>query len=83
MSISHDNRLLASGSDDKTIMLWDLDTGSKIQTLIGHENAVCSRYVMFIALLTYKWWSLGIIYKMYSVHLHLTVASLSGEVCVF
>ena len=31
-----DERYIASGSFDKTIKIWDLNTGNNIQTLIGH-----------------------------------------------
>lgn len=33
---------LASGSDDHTIKLWDLQTGQCLQTLQGHNRAVVS-----------------------------------------
>jgi WD40 repeat protein len=32
--------LLASGSDDKTVRLWDPATGALVQTLGGHSNSV-------------------------------------------
>ncbi len=32
--------MLASGSDDKTIKLWDLQTGQEIVTLFGHSSYV-------------------------------------------
>ncbi|MGZ3633495.1 MAG: WD40 repeat domain-containing protein, partial [Parachlamydiaceae bacterium] len=31
---------LASGSGDKTIKIWDLESGSCLQTLEGHANSM-------------------------------------------
>ncbi|MDZ8228113.1 MAG: WD40 repeat domain-containing protein, partial [Nostoc sp. ChiVER01] len=42
VSFSPDGKTLASGSDDKTIKLWNLDTGKEIRTLTGHDNFVWS-----------------------------------------
>jgi WD40 repeat protein len=39
---SPDGRVLASPSNDKTIRLWDADTGERYRTLEGHSNAVYS-----------------------------------------
>jgi WD40 repeat protein len=33
---------LATGSEDKTIKLWNLDTGKEIRTLQGHDSYVNS-----------------------------------------
>ena len=38
-AISPDNRLFVSGSDDKTLILWDRD-GNRIRTLRGHDDRV-------------------------------------------
>ena len=35
-----DAKLLASGSSDKTVRLWDLTTGQPIQTLTGHTGEI-------------------------------------------
>jgi WD40 repeat protein len=32
--------MLASGSTDKTVQLWDTDTGELIATFIGHLNGI-------------------------------------------
>ncbi|MDT7949765.1 MAG: hypothetical protein RQ897_15615, partial [Thermoflexus sp.] len=37
-----DGRLLASGSDDKTVILWDVGTGERVRTLTGHTDDVNS-----------------------------------------
>jgi WD40 repeat protein len=42
VAFSSDGRLLASGSDDKTIQLWDPATGTLQQTLKGHTGRVKS-----------------------------------------
>lgn len=42
IAFSPDGRLLASGSMDKTIKLWDVRTGTLKQTLTGHSNGVHS-----------------------------------------
>ncbi len=41
-AISPNGQLLASGSEDTTIKLWDLDTGKCLTTLEGHEAQVKS-----------------------------------------
>jgi WD40 repeat protein/response regulator RpfG family c-di-GMP phosphodiesterase len=42
VAISPDGKILASGSLDKTIKLWNLQTGNLIDTLAGHSSAVLS-----------------------------------------
>ncbi|MGK7873463.1 MAG: toll/interleukin-1 receptor domain-containing protein, partial [Xenococcaceae cyanobacterium] len=42
VSFSPDGKTLASGSADKTIKLWNLETGRKIRTLFGHDDWVRS-----------------------------------------
>ncbi|BAZ00951.1 protein kinase [Tolypothrix tenuis PCC 7101] len=42
VAISPDGKTLASGSDDKTIKLWNLKTGKQIRTLTGHSHWVFS-----------------------------------------
>jgi len=40
VAFSPNGRLLASGSDDKTVKLWNSATGELIQRLEGHNNWV-------------------------------------------
>jgi WD40 repeat protein len=45
IAVSPDGRWAASGSDDKTVKIWDLETGECRTTLEGHTN-----YVMSVAI---------------------------------
>ncbi|KAI9710002.1 MAG: hypothetical protein M1820_003080 [Bogoriella megaspora] len=40
MCLQFDDHMLATGSYDATIKLWDIDTGEEIRTLVGHASAV-------------------------------------------
>lgn len=40
VAFSPDGRLLASGSHDKTVRLWDVANGAEIMTLSGHDDTV-------------------------------------------
>ncbi|KAL5632099.1 hypothetical protein ACGC1H_000202 [Rhizoctonia solani] len=44
VSYSPNGALIASGSDDNTIMVWDADTGSEVldRPLVGHSDAITS-----------------------------------------
>ncbi|MEH1884279.1 WD40 repeat domain-containing protein, partial [Nostoc sp.] len=40
VSFSPDGKMLASGSAENTVKLWDTSTGKEIKTLTGHTNSV-------------------------------------------
>ncbi|MGC0120028.1 TIR domain-containing protein [Pseudoalteromonas piscicida] len=42
VAISPDSKIIASGSKDETIMLWDFASGKLIRKLIGHNGAINS-----------------------------------------
>jgi hypothetical protein len=42
VALSSDGRILASGSRDKTIKIWNVSTGQEINTLKGHSRSVNS-----------------------------------------
>ena len=42
VEVSPDGKYLASGSDDKTVVVWDIASGKAIKTFIGHQWKVTS-----------------------------------------
>jgi WD40 repeat protein len=40
VAISNDQRLMASGSDDRLVILFDFETKNDLKNLEGHEGAV-------------------------------------------
>ena len=42
IDISRDNRTIVTGSNDKTIKLWEFETGKLVKTFAGHIGAVWS-----------------------------------------
>ena len=39
---SPDSRMIATGSDDSNIRLWDIESGELVRTLEGHQGSVWS-----------------------------------------
>jgi WD40 repeat protein len=42
VTFSPDGKQVVSGSDDKTVRLWDASTGAPLHTLEGHSGSVTS-----------------------------------------
>ena len=40
VAFSPDGKLLASGSDDNTVRIWDMATGQELQILTGHYDSI-------------------------------------------
>ena len=41
LTFSSDGTSLVSGSDDKTVKLWDIQTGGVVKTFSGHNSYIC------------------------------------------
>jgi WD40 repeat protein len=42
IAFSKDDKYIISGSEDKSIKIWELETGNEIKTLNGHSDWVTS-----------------------------------------
>jgi len=42
VAVSPDDKYIVSGSDDKSVRVWDASTGSELKELKGHTNWVTS-----------------------------------------
>ncbi len=42
VAVSPDGRRIVSGSEDNTVVVWDLETGTPVHRLTGHQAAVNS-----------------------------------------
>ena len=42
VAVSPDGRRIVSGSDDRTVAVWDLESGTRIHQLTGHQKEVNS-----------------------------------------
>ncbi len=42
VAFGKDGKILASGSRDNSVKIWDVKSGKKIKTLKGHSNTILS-----------------------------------------
>ena len=42
MSLSSDGKRIASAAEDRTIKIWEVETGDEKATLKGHQSRICS-----------------------------------------
>ena len=42
IAIDYDSKIIISGSWDKTIKIWDIQSGTILKTLLGHDDLVWS-----------------------------------------
>ncbi len=42
VAVSPDSSLVATGSKDKSVKLWDVSTGQEVRSLLGHQATVTS-----------------------------------------
>src|SRR5580704_7064870 len=42
VALSSDGKLLVTGSEDRTAILWESSSGKKVQTFLGHTDEISS-----------------------------------------
>ncbi len=45
VAISLDNKIIVSGSYDKTIRVWEKESGAQIKELKDHNEIICSVFI--------------------------------------
>jgi len=76
LSVQFDDQRIVSGSSDKSVKVWDINTGQLLATLLGHENSVYSLHLVGDALLSGSADYTG---KVWDLRTYTAVTSLTGH----